>query len=196
MMAHRKALVAAAAVAAVLVAGAVAVGANVGILDGGNGGLGELSAASASSSGPTAVASAVRSSPADASATSGVQQTFEVDEAGSVTLTSDGPLLSLDSVRPADGWSWTTDQRSDSELSVELTDGARTLVLVASADGGGEIRARVEDGSAASDTPAAAVSGSQDDREHEEREHEEREHGDDHREDDEHHEYEGHDDDD
>lgn len=46
-MAHRKALVAAAAVATVLLAGAVSLGATVGVLDSGTGGVGELSATSA-----------------------------------------------------------------------------------------------------------------------------------------------------
>lgn len=176
MMAHRKAVVAAASVAAVLLAGAVAVGANVGILDSGDGGLGELSAASAGtfSAGSSADGAAA---PAETSSSES-HQTFEVDRAGSVTLDADGQVLSVASVQPSDGWTWTTDRRSDTELSVELTSGTDSLTLHASFDGR-DIRARVEEGG----VPATG-STAPDVQDHHEDEH------------DEHHEYEGHDDDD
>ena len=83
MLTHRKALLAAAAVAAVFLAGAVAVGANVGILDSGDGGLGKLAATSATTSGPNDVAFAERPTPAAAapdSASGAPQQLRTGDE--------------------------------------------------------------------------------------------------------------------
>lgn len=198
-MSHRKALFAAATVVAVLLAGVVAVGASVGLLDGGNGGVGELSASSAGQ-----VATAPAAEPASASAADTHEQTFEVDRAGSVTLARTGSQLRVASVDPAAGWTWSTDQQSDDALAVELTDGSSVLVLHAELSADGSISARVDSPNSAPPPATGASSGDHEeehrdeaeyeDHEDEERGHEDEEHEDEHHDDE--HDYEGHDDDD
>lgn len=193
MLAHRKALIAAATLAAALVAGAVAVGANVGILGGGTDStIGDLSAASVTTAAPRVIDvydGGSTTAPQADTQTRG--QTFAVDAAGTVTLDTVGSHLTLTKVTPSDGWSWRQSQNAPDALSIELTDGSRTVRFDASRRGDGSIDARVAEvgGSPGPSDGIGARAGSsdrvQEDREHEDEEHENQAH-----------EYEGHEDDD
>lgn len=149
----RTKLATAAAVVAIAVTGAVAVGANVGILDSASdSATGELSAAGDLVS-PTSTVLDVylddagrpvhpTVAPSSTVAPRGTQE-FTVDAAGSISIVGDPDAVRLDAVHPAPGWRWTMTQTDPATLSATFTDGSRTLQFDASADRAGAIAASV-----------------------------------------------------
>lgn len=102
-MKYRTALITAGSLAAVIIAGATAVAASLGILDASApDDVGNLSAAAAGS--PTAPAT-----PSDNAASI----VYEVADAGSATITRTGTGLAVDEVVPNPGWSWTASAGGD-----------------------------------------------------------------------------------
>lgn len=102
-MKYRTALITAGSLAAVIIAGASAVAASLGILDASApDDVGNLSAAAAGS--PTAPAN-----PSDNAASI----VYEVADAGSATITRTGAGLAVDEVVPNPGWSWTASAGGD-----------------------------------------------------------------------------------
>jgi hypothetical protein len=197
-MVRRTALITAASVAGVVLAGAAVVGANIKILDSAaEGGIGELSATTV----PVAETAAV-GQPDES-------QSYAVAEAGTVLVERYGAELRLASVTPAPGWSHTVDSQAADALLATFTDGTTTYQFLATVGGDGNISAGVSQpvddvvalpgssgpaaGSSSAATvpspPAAAGGGGYDDGDDDEYE-------DGHRGDDDHEEYEGGEDDD
>ena len=161
-----------ASIVAVVMSGAVAVGANIGILNAGSDTpVGSLSAAGdltvpntqvvdvfldTTSTAAPVVSTTV--APIITSPAATVQQ-FAVDEAGTVSVSQSAQGLLLDGVVANPGWTWSMLQPNAESLTVVLTNGTRTLQFVASVAPDGTISAEVNEPIAAA--PPAANSGSQ-----------------------------------
>lgn len=138
----RRALVTATGVAAVVLAGAFAVSANVGILDAaGDNKIGSLSAAGDL----LPVSSPSSATTADSTAPAAGAQDFVVDEAGTVTVRSSQSAITLDEVVPNTGWTWSPGPADAGSLTISFTDGTRTLVFTAARAADGTIAADVEE---------------------------------------------------
>lgn len=132
--AGRTRLVTVVSIIGVGLAGATAVGANIGILD-------------SSSSGSVGEASLVGDLPSPSTQVVDVYlsdegeevQRFAVDVAGSVGLVANELGLKVDAVVPTAGWTWTLAQNTPMSLTITFTDGSRTLEFVASTLGNGVI---------------------------------------------------------
>jgi hypothetical protein len=137
-MARRRALISAASLAGVVVAGVAAISASLGLLRSSDQGpIGDLSAEMASTRDVQGVV--------EEQAGSGEPQEFLVDVAGSVSLVDDDGILRLEGVSPTPGWDWRSRQSSATELEVELTDGTTTFAFRASLGADGTISARVDE---------------------------------------------------
>jgi hypothetical protein len=158
----RTRLVTVVSIGVVVLAGAAAVSANVGILGAASDSpVGDASVtgdlAPASTQAPQvidvylpAAADPVASPPSTPSSTPSstpavdpsVQQ-FAVDVAGTVSVAATDTGVRLDQVLAAPGWTWTLTQRESSTLMVAFTDGVRTLEFTAAAAPDGTITAGV-----------------------------------------------------
>lgn len=131
-MVRRTALITAASVAGVVIAGAAVVGANIKILDSAaEGPVGELSATTV----PVAETASV-GRPDES-------QTYAVGEAGTVLVERYGAELRLTSVTPAPGWTHTVDTQAPDVLLVTFTDGTTTYQFLATVGAEGNISAGV-----------------------------------------------------
>ena len=140
-MTHRTALIAAGSIAVVIVAGTIAVGANLGILNAADSHpVGKLSA---STSVP-----ATETTPATAAipvvAAAAVPQQYVIKKAGSVSVTLDKSGLRLSDVTPVRGWTWALAQTRDSKLTVTFKRKSATYTFVAVRGPHGSIVARVD----------------------------------------------------
>jgi hypothetical protein len=201
-------LVTAGAVVVVGLAGGVAVGANIGILDSsGDSGVGTLSAAgdlmpstqvidvylpddSVTTGDPTTTtasaadtSSTVPAAPASVPAPPTASgRTFTVDVAGTVTVADVDGAIQITTIAPAPGWTWQIQPgASADEATVTFADGTRTLHFVASRLADGTIGARVDE-PVATAAPGGGTGGDDD---HEDDDHED-DHDDDDHEDEEH----------
>lgn len=126
-MKHRTAVVTAASVAGVLLAGAAALGANLGIL--GSSDLGNLSAVDVSTSPPDVVTVYV-DDPATSTTLPGSEVlAYDVPGAGIVTLERTGDTLRVAGVELVNGWSSTV-QREGTDVVISLL-GAKELTFSA-----------------------------------------------------------------
>ena len=208
-MLHKTALATAASVAVVVLAGATAVGANIGILDSGDDeAFGQLSAVSVPSSTVPAVTMAVDGSagemvPAPTVPAGPEVTTFDVEGIAAVTVSRDGTSLTVVAVEPQPGWTWSV-EREDDQVEVELRSTTEEVdVYLTVLDG--QIRTRVErtalQAPSPGTVPPTGPTGAYDD--DDEYEYDDHDDEDDHDEyddhddeDDDHDEYEGRDDDD
>ena len=140
----RTQILTAAAIVAVGISGAIAVAANVGIMNAAdNSTVGGVAAATDLMPTDTQVVD-VYLGPDNTTATGG--QEFSVDTAGTVTVSSSTVgAIRLDSVAPTAGWSWTLTQTDTSSLLVTFTNGSRTLEFTATAGTDGTITAKVNE---------------------------------------------------
>ncbi|MDO8390044.1 MAG: hypothetical protein Q7V57_06120 [Actinomycetota bacterium] len=140
----RTQILTAAAIVAVGISGAIAVAANVGIMNAAdNSTVGGVASAADLMPTDTQVVD-VYLGPDNTTATGG--QEFSVDVAGTVTVSSSSVgVIRLDGVAAASGWSWTLTQTDSSALLVTFTDGARTLEFTATAAADGTITAKVNE---------------------------------------------------
>jgi len=140
----RTQILTAAAIVAVGISGAIAVAANVGIMNAADdASVGNVASATDLMPPDTQVVD-VYLGPDNTTATGG--QEFAVDTAGSVTVSSSAVgAIRLDSVAPAAGWSWTLTQTDTSSLLVTFTNGSRTLEFTATAGADGTIMAKVNE---------------------------------------------------
>ncbi len=127
-MKHRTAVVTAASVAGALLAGAAALGANLGVL--GSSDLGNLSAVDPSSPSPDVVTVYV-DDPATSTTTSPASEVlaYDVPGAGIVTLERTGDTLRVAGVELVNGWSSTV-QREGTDVVISLV-GAKELTFSA-----------------------------------------------------------------
>jgi hypothetical protein len=132
----RTTLITALAVAGVLVAGTAAIAANIGILNStDDSSIGSLSATddlidiTSTTAAPTTIATTTTSTLPDSSPNAG--ESYVVDDAGVVTLSSASGALTLVSATPEAGWTVTAAQPGPLNLDVTFTNGTRTLVFSA-----------------------------------------------------------------
>jgi hypothetical protein len=167
---HKTALATAASIAGVFLAGAVAVGANIGILGSNGDQFGEPSAFAAPVSVPvSAPASASASAPASTAATgapgvsaasatspapSASETVLEVPGIATITVAQTGSGLALVAVQPAAGWTWAEGPADG--LDVVLRSSAeRVVVTMWLADG--QLRQAVERAAIAPTRPAPTM---------------------------------------
>ncbi len=145
-MAHRTALIAAGSIAVVIVAAAVAVGANLGILNAADSRpVGKLSASAAGqSAGPTMVAATAGVASEPSAAPSPVPRKYIIKKAGTVSVTSSKSGLRLTDVSARKGWRWTLAQTSDSKLTVTFKHKKQIYTFVAVLGPHGATVARVD----------------------------------------------------
>jgi hypothetical protein len=148
---RRTALVTAAGIAAVVVAGTFAVGANVGILDASSDNeIGALTAAGDLV--PTTAATPGPVTTGASTSTTATAQTYLVDVAGTVTVDATGGPLVVSAVDAAPGWTWIADPSASTPVELTFTDGVRSLVFSATRGSDGRIAASVTE-----TTPDASV---------------------------------------
>ncbi len=154
-MKHRTALITAGSIAAVVFAGAIAIGANLGILTVSDSKpVGQLTAASVVQAAPAAQvqeAAAVKKTPET--------QAYLIKKAGTVKVAVGRSSVRLADVSAKRHWTWKLTQSSDSKLTVTFTHGSDTYTFVASVRGHGKLTARV-DHPVTKVAPAAPSSGS------------------------------------
>lgn len=169
-------MVTALSIAAVVVAGGAAVGANIGILNAANDDpIGDLSA-SASSVAPVGLDAIAPINATSGSDRDGAFSTlvYAVDQAGTAEVRSDGSAMTLGTVQPAPGWTAQPTVQETGHLVVAFTDGSRRLEFIADLDPDGRVVARVDEpvtvietaapppATVAPEAPAATDQGSQD----------------------------------
>jgi hypothetical protein len=170
----RTSLITAAAIAGVVVSGAVAVGANIGILNAADDSeIGSLSAAGDLVPADTQVVDVYIDEPTTttpATPASAIAQEFAVDNAGTVAVIPTAGGVRLGDVVANLGWTWSLAQSDASALAVTFADGVRTLEFTASLGPDGTITAAVEEPivSVSSTVPTAQYQGD----DHEDEEHE------------------------
>jgi len=136
-MDHRSALIGAASVAGVVVAGILAIGASVGLLHGSDSGaIGQLAANDVTST---------REIVDVAGRSTGGAQEFLVQPAGSIVLAVPDGELRLVDVRLNPGWLWRERATSPAELHVDLTDGRQVYEFTALLSGSGDIVASFDE---------------------------------------------------
>lgn len=165
------------AVSAVSVTGALAIGANLGLLDrSDDDALGELAAAGDLLPQPQVIDVYVDDTTAATTTLPAATdlQTFAVDAAGTVTLATTGGLR-VESIELAQGWSWAAQPAPAGAVAIRFTDGSRTLEFVATLAPDGSVAASVTEPIVepspvvAAPAPSPSVSGDDDhDDDHEE----------------------------
>lgn len=139
-MGHRTALITAGSIALVVFAGAVAVGANLGILNAADSRpFGKLSAAADVQ---TATPEVVRVFVSEKSPTE--PQKYVIKRAGTVSVAATKKSLRLADVTAKPGWKWTLAQTTDSKLTVTFKSSTTTYTFLAALDRHGAIVARVD----------------------------------------------------
>ncbi len=194
---RRTSLISAGAIAGVLVAGTIAVGANIGILSAADDTeLGSLSAAAdlgladGGTGGPTTKPAGATSTPTSTPVGTGASvpgsaqpQEFAVDAAGIVAVVPTAEGIRLGPVVANEGWRWSSSQSSPSAIDLTFTDGTRVLEFSASIASDGSITAAVVEPTGASTTsgtsgstqPSGPEAGSGDDDSYEDDEDEDEE---------------------
>jgi hypothetical protein len=139
-MGHRTALITAGSIALVIFAGAVAAGANLGILNAADSRpFGTLSAAADVQTTGSEVVRVYASEAVPAE-----PQQYVIRKAGTVSVSATKHSLRLADVTTRPGWKWTLTQTADKKLTVTLKSSATTYTFMAALDRDGTIVARVE----------------------------------------------------
>jgi hypothetical protein len=154
-MRHRTALITAGSIAAVVFAGAIAIGTNLGILTVSDSKpVGQLTAASMVQTAPAAPvqeAAGVKKSQ--------TTQAYLIKKAGTVKVAVGTTSVRLSDVTARPHWTWKLAQSSDKKLTVTFAHGSDTYTFVAVVGGHGKLSARV-DHPVTRTAPAASPSGS------------------------------------
>jgi hypothetical protein len=157
----RNRLVTIASLVAVGITGAIAVSANVGILNAaGNSTVGQVATASDLLPPNTQVVDVYLDSTTTAPAQTPVGQMFAVDTAGTVTVTGTPTSIRLDGVTPAAGWTWSMVQPGANQMTITFTNGSRTLEFTAVAGPDGVVTASVNEPIVTAAPPASHGGGS------------------------------------
>ena len=163
-MRHRTALITAGSIAAVVFAGAIAVGANLGILTVADSRpVGQLSAATvvpASAPAPTTTPQPTQQyAGVKAPAKTADSQKYIIKKAGSVKVAFSKKNVRLVDVTARRHWTWKLAQTGDKKLTVTFTHGSDTYTFVAAVGSHGKLTAKV-DHPVTRVIPAAPSSGS------------------------------------
>jgi len=144
-MKHRTALITAGSIAAVVFAGAIAIGANLGILTVADSRpVGQLTAASVVQTGgatPTQQYTGV--APVGANTTADAQQ-YIIKKAGSVKVAFSKKNVRLVDVTARQHWTWKLTQTGDKKLTVTFTRGSDTYTFMAAVGDQGKLTAKVD----------------------------------------------------
>ncbi|MEZ5256318.1 MAG: hypothetical protein R2705_05360 [Ilumatobacteraceae bacterium] len=152
----RTKLVTMASVLAVGLAGAVAISANIGILNAAaDTNVGSLSASVDTTAATTPQVVDVYVNDPTTTTSTPVAQDFAVDNAGIVSVAQDAAGLRVASVQANPGWTWSLAQSDLSSVAISFTDGSRTLVFHATSTDQG-IAATVEETVVGQAAPAPA----------------------------------------
>lgn len=142
-MKHRTALITAASIAAVVFAGAIAVGANLGILTVADSApVGQLSPATVAAA-ETTTAPPTRQAAAATNKTSSSQK-YIIKKAGAVKVAFSKTSLRLADVSVTKHWKWELAQTGDKKLTVTFKHGSDTYTFVAELGRHGNVTARVD----------------------------------------------------
>lgn len=140
-MAHRTALITAALIAAVVLAGVAAIGVNLGILNAADASkVGQLSATAPQAWAVTSEALAVSSAAEEAE----TPQRYVVEKAGTVDVLASQSGLHVVDVNPRRGWTYRLVQTADKRVVVTFKRRATTYTFIAKLAKDGSIRARVD----------------------------------------------------
>lgn len=148
-MDRRTALITAGSIVAVVLTGATAIGANIGILSSAAASdLGELGAVMEVAPVPALNPNGTQATGAttDTAQEPVTRQEFEADSAGVVEVSFTSSTIRLGDVSPRDGWQWTGVQPGDDELIVTfVSTDERRLVFIAELLPDGSVAARVDE---------------------------------------------------
>lgn len=134
----RTRIVTALSIVVVGVAGATAVGANIGILDSASDGqVGDASVTEDFGAPSTQVVDVYLPDPA------GDVRRFTVDVAGTVAVMVTKTAVRMDEIGPMPGWSWTLVQSSSTSLRITFTNGSRKLEFTAAVGPDGSLSTAV-----------------------------------------------------
>jgi uncharacterized membrane protein YgcG len=144
-MKHRTALITAGSIAAVVFAGAIAIGANLGILTVADSRpVGQLTAATVvQTSGATPTQQYAGVAPVGANKTADAQQ-YIIKKAGSVKVAFSKKNVRLVDVTARQHWTWKLTQTGDKKLTVTFTRGSDTYTFVAAVGDQGKLTAKVD----------------------------------------------------
>lgn len=163
-MERRAALLVAASVAGVILLGATAITANVRILRrSADDGIGELSVAVPLDTIETTAVNHLDGSAGPIGTDAGANQIYLVEEAGTVTVTSDGSTLGVASVEAADGWTWLVEESDDRSAVVRFASAGGAYVFSAVLGDDGAVVAQVDQSSNQTPAPTVDDDGSDDD---------------------------------
>ena len=145
-MKHRTALITAGSIAAVVFAGAIAVGANLGILTVADSrAVGQLTAATVVPASAPAATMASQPAQAFAVATKAPgSQKYIIKKAGSVKVAFSKKNVRLVDVTARRHWTWKLAQTGDKKLTVTFTHGSDTYTFVAVIGPHGKLTAKVD----------------------------------------------------
>jgi hypothetical protein len=143
-MGHRTALIAAGSIAAVVFAGAIAVGANLGILTFADSSpVGQLTTATVSQvSAAQPVQASATSKPA--AVTHRATQEYVIKKAGRVTIAFSKKAVRFVDAAANRHWTWKLAQTGDQKLTVTFSHGSETYTFVAAVGKHGKITAKVD----------------------------------------------------
>jgi hypothetical protein len=143
-MRHRTALITAGSIAAVVFAGAIAVGANLGILTVADSSpVGQLTTASVSQVQPVEPTKAYAASQ-PAAPEQPATQAYVIKEAGSVKIAFSKTAVRFVHASAMKHWSWKLAQTGDKKLTVTFSHGSDTYTFVASIGKHGKLIAQVD----------------------------------------------------
>ena len=144
-MRHRTALITAGSIAAVVFAGAIAVGVNLGILTFADSSpVGQLTTATVSQvSAAAPVQESAATKPASAVKQRATQQ-YVIRKAGKVRIAFSKKAVRFVSAGANRHWTWKLAQSGDQKLSVTFTHGSDSYTFVASVDAHGRLSAKVD----------------------------------------------------
>jgi hypothetical protein len=143
-MKHRTGLITAASVVGVLAAGSVAIGANLGILNAsGADAVGSLSVATTQPNAQVEqVVDDTQTTSTSTTQTTQVQPNqaeYQVEDAGTVSVTWDQTGITDAATQPAQGWSSTIDALAPEGVVISFTDGTTTYTFTAEPDDQGQL---------------------------------------------------------
>jgi hypothetical protein len=147
-MKHRTALIVAASIAAVVLAAALAVAVNLGILTAADSSpVGQLTTTTVAQAAGTKPAAAYQSeSPSPAASAKPQRQTQEylIKQAGSVRIAFSDKAVRFVDAGARNHWTWKLSQTDERKLTVTFEHGAATYTFVAQVDDHGKVTAKVD----------------------------------------------------
>jgi hypothetical protein len=144
-MNHRTALITAGSIAAVVFAGAIAVGANLGILTFADSSpVGQLTTATVAQVSPAEPVQSYAASKPASPARQPATQAYIIKKAGGVQISYSKKTVRFVHASAKRHWTWKLAQTSDKKLTVTFAHGSDTYTFVASVDKHGKLTARVD----------------------------------------------------